>query len=256
MTGDLVALLTRIRLPDARRDLLKAAKVQYLLPLVGAGVGLAPMAAALLLGYFFSSDLASLSGGIVLLTVYSVTGILHIEGLADFADGVMAEGTKDRKLDVMKDPHSGAAGIFVVASYLILFLVAASEACENPMEDVGSSGLPWPVPVASGFVLSEVSAKLAMNVSMYLGPSAREGMGAVFVEESKPWKMASALAIAAGVCFLFTGLLSVILIAGIISSVVVTTVARRNFGGVTGDVFGAANEIGRLATLMVWVMVV
>lgn len=256
MTAELFGLLTRIRMPGATFDLQKAARQQQFFPLVGIVVGLIAAVVALVLNELFGKDLAAVSGGLVLVVLYSVTGILHTEGLADLADGIMAHGTRERKREVMKDVHSGVAAVFGVVLYLLLFFAAATETCEDADKAVSAPLLPWEGVVALGFVLSEISGKLAINVSMYMGPSAHEGMGAIFVREATPGRLVVALGIGAVAAFLVAGTLSVLILAGIIAGVAVTLLARKDLGGVSGNVFGAANEVGRLATLIAWVLIV
>ena len=69
-------------------------------------------------------------------------------------------------------------------------------------------------------------------------------------------KMAAAVVIAATAGILVAGWLALLLAVGVIAGVAVTIIARKNFGGVSGDAFGAANEVGRLATLIAWVLLI
>ena len=105
MTSDLFGLLTRIRVSKVPMDLEKAAAQQHLFVLVGLVVGLIVTAFSVLLYDLLGRGLAQESAVIVIITLYSITGILHTEGLADFADGVMAGGTPERKRAAMKDVH-------------------------------------------------------------------------------------------------------------------------------------------------------
>jgi adenosylcobinamide-GDP ribazoletransferase len=255
MTTDLFGLLTRIRVSGAGTDLQRAAREQHLFPLVGLVIGLIAAVAAILLNGFLGEDKAIVSGAVLLVVLYLVTGILHTEGLADFADGAMASGTKERKREVMKDVHSGAAAIITVNLYLLLLFGLAVEICFRARDTTSIFPLPWGVVFALGFVLSEMAGKVAMNVVMYLGPSSHPGMGSLFVGEAKPDGLLISLAIAGAAAFLIAGYLFFIVYLGVVAGLVVTMLARKNFGGVSGDAFGAANEIGRLLTLLAWVLV-
>ena len=255
MTAQLFGLLTRIRLSRRPTNLDKAAADQYLFPLVGMVVGLVATSVALVLNEFMNKDMALISGGAVLVSLYFVTGILHTEGLADFADGMMASGSMEKKRQVMKDVHLGAGGVFATAMFLILFFASTSVLTG----DAGRRIELWPflilrVPLAFGFVLAEVAGKLSMNVMMFMGPSSHEGMGSAFVRKASGSKLAASIAISTAIAIIFAGHLFPLVFLGLIAGVTVTALARKHFGGVSGDSFGAANEVGRLLTLVGWVL--
>lgn len=254
MIGDLFGLLTRLRISRRPMDLENAAGAQHLFPIVGLVVGGVASLFAFSLNDLFGKDMALITGGLVLVALYSMTGILHTEGLADFADGIMASGTQEKKRTVMKDVHLGAAGVFATVLFLILFFAASTLVLESAGKKVSSAPLPWSLPFAFGFVISEVTGKLAMNASMFLGPSSHEGMGAVFVRRASVARLGGAILIACAVAFLTAGFMFVLVIIGIVGGSMVTMVSRKHFGGVSGDTFGAANEVGRLAALIGWVL--
>ncbi|UCE81090.1 MAG: adenosylcobinamide-GDP ribazoletransferase [Methanobacteriota archaeon] len=256
MTRVLLGLLTRIRLPGSSADLEDAASQQHLFPLVGLLVGLMATLVCIVFGSLFSPEDNLIAGSLMIAALYAITGIIHTEGLADFADGAMANGSRDRKLAVMKDPHAGVAAVIVVIVFLLVFLALASEMCARARESIGPFPIVWNAPVVFGFVVSEVSGKLAMNTSMLIGPSAHHGMGSAFVNRASSRKFAVAIALAFGPCALLIGVASMILLVGIVAGGAVTIAARKHFGGVSGDVFGAANEIGRVGTLILWVLII
>lgn len=254
MTRALFGLLTRIRVSRMPTDLEQAAQEQHLFVLVGLIVGLTATVVSMLLSHFLGKSMFIVSGGILLAVIYYATGILHIEGLADFADGIMASGTQERKREAMKDVHLGVGGVFATAMYLILIFAAFSAICEKASDSIDPFPVPWQMTVAIGFVLAEMSGKLAINTMMYLGPSSHPGMGALFVKAASRGKLLTATLLASAIAFAFTGLLFVLVLLGIVTGYVLTLIARKHFGGVSGDAFGAANEVGRLLTLIAWVI--
>jgi len=256
MAGELFALLTRIKISRKPMDLETAAKKQHLFPLVGAAIGFLGMFVAIVIHELLGSRMPFVSAGVLLAMLYYFTGILHIEGLADFADGLMTAGSQERKREAMKDVHLGVGGVFTATLYLILMFGALTKlsAVSGDWEEL--SPLPWHVPAASGLVLAEMSGKLSMNVAMTLGPSAHKGMGSLFVKESSAWKLLVSITIASAVSLAISGYLFCLVLVGLLAGFVVTVVARRNFGGVSGDAFGAANELGRLVTLLGWVIAI
>ncbi|HUS56761.1 MAG TPA: adenosylcobinamide-GDP ribazoletransferase, partial [Thermoplasmata archaeon] len=74
MTAALLGLLTRIRLPGYTIDLEREARQQYLFPLVGVAVGVMVAAAAAGLAYFLEGGSSLLSGALLLLALYYITG--------------------------------------------------------------------------------------------------------------------------------------------------------------------------------------
>ena len=255
MTRDLFGLLTRIRLPGSAFDIDSAARKQHLFPLIGLVVGLLLTIACLTMDYALEDDDGIVAAGLLLVLMYSLTGIMHTEGLADFADGMMANGTPARKREVMKDPRSGVAAVLTVAMFVLLLFALTLRIFARADHALDLWPLPWEIPFASGFVLAEMGGKVAMNVSMAMGPSAHSGMGTAFVQNASASKFVTALAMALILSFFFAGLLSVIILVGVAGGVAVTALARKHFGGVSGDVFGAANEIGRLSVLLMWVLI-
>jgi len=236
-------------------DLGKAAGQQHLFPLVGLVVGLVAALAAVLMDGQFGNGMALVAGGVVLVILYLINGLLHTEGLADFADGLMAGGTQEQKRAAMKDVHCGAGGVFAVVLYVVVFYGLVATLCGRASSDVHTL-LPWPVTAAVGFVVAEMSGKLAIVTAMYVGPSSHQGMGSLFVEQASQTKLLIAIGIAVAVAALLSGLLFPIVLAGVAAGVWVALRARRDLGGVSGDVFGAANELGRLAALLGWVLLI
>lgn len=256
MTGELFALLTRIRVPGSQTDLAAAARSQHLFPIVGFVVGLVLALVAFVFSALLGEKAALVSGAGLIVVMYYITGILHIEGLADLADGMMAKGPPERKRDVMKDPHSGVGGVFAIVMYLILLFAVVAFLFSFGDKTTEPFPFPWELSVMMGLVVAEVAGKLAMNTTMYLGPSAHAGMGSLFVQEAKPERLAVATLLAGALAFVVSGYLFFLVFIGFAVGGAMAVVSRRHFGGVFGDAFGAANEIARLATLMVWVLVI
>jgi adenosylcobinamide-GDP ribazoletransferase len=254
MTADIFGLLTRFRVPESSMDMERAADKQHFFPLVGLVVGLLVAIAVTILSSQLDEGMALVTGGLAIGLMYLMNGMMHTEGLADFADAIMTGGSQDRKRETMKDPHCGVGGVFAVVLYLILLFAVVATLCANVSADA-TNILPWSMTAVAGFALAEMAGKLAMVTSMYMGPSSHEGMGSIFVAKSNSTKLLVAIAIASGASFFLTGLYFPIVLAGVVAGVLVTAKARKELGGVSGDVFGAANEIGRIVALFCWVLI-
>src|SRR3970040_77310 len=107
--GSVFSFLTII--PASNTNLETVAKYMYIFPIVGIVIGLIIGSLALGLSLFLDPLIVSL---LVLAALAIITGIHHIDGLADFADGLMTKGKKEKKLQAMKDVSTGSAGIFSI----------------------------------------------------------------------------------------------------------------------------------------------
>jgi adenosylcobinamide-GDP ribazoletransferase len=172
-----------------------------------------------------------------------ITGIHHTDGLSDFADGLMVRGTKQRKLEVMQDHSVGSAGIVSIVLYVAGAVIALSTI----------KGFE----IFVAILAAEIVAKFSMVLLTSLGPSAWEGSNSPFVTSMKDRKkLAIAAAITVGVIVALqnnAGFLA--LGAGILLTLIILAASRRSFGGISGDVMGATNEITRLASFLVFASV-
>src|SRR5574338_902678 len=110
-------------IPAGGSDLQTTAKHMYLFPLVGIAIGLLLGLAGWGLSMFLEPLIVGLlvTAGLVL-----ITGIHHLDGLSDFADGLMVRGTREKKLEVMRDPKVGSAGIVSIVLYVAGAVIALS----------------------------------------------------------------------------------------------------------------------------------
>ncbi|MDQ2585802.1 adenosylcobinamide-GDP ribazoletransferase [Saccharothrix yanglingensis] len=161
---------------------------------------------------------------------------MHLDGLADTADGLGCYGPPERALAVMKD---GGAGPFAVVA---LVVVLGAQAAAFPV-------VPWPA-----VVLALVAGRAAFPLCCLRGvPAARpEGLGALVAGSQPAWVAAlwwTALAAAGFLVDPWRGPAAVLLAAGLVLLLVAHT--RERFGGITGDVLGAACETATVAVLAV-----
>ena len=181
-----------------------------------------------------------------LATLYLVTGVTHVDGLADCGDAAAAHGDDDRR-SALKDARTGVGGVLTVA----LALVALS---------LGGLGAAGAGPrVATRLVLaSEVSAKVGMATLAALGTPGHEGLGAAVVGEADSPALLPVVAAAVPAAVLAPPgsipALVATLLAGPVVALLVGRWATAALGGVTGDALGAANELGRVVALHVGVI--
>jgi len=221
-----------------------AAKTMFLFPLVGAFIGLM----AGLFGWVTSHFLPSLVvGALVLGFLLLITGLHHTDGLLDFGDGVMAHGSPERKVEVMHDQLTGAAGLSLG---IMTFLITAFAIAEL---DTGT--------IIQSLIVVEVSAKLSMVVGAWAGKDVYQGMASPFLEAMHGKKgtarLIVALALSLGTALPLLWLAGVVVVlAAIITSLIMVRISHRHFKGVTGDVLGATNELSRMVSLIILLAVI
>jgi len=235
---NIVTFLTIIPVGMDQDCLTDAAKYMSLFPLVGAFIGsLAGMFAWLLLQILPDVIVGILSLGLLLL----ITGLHHTDGLLDFGDGIMYQGPPEKKIEIMHDKQTGAGGF---ALGLITLLSTAF--C--------IAGLKANIVIQS-LIVSEISAKLSMFVGAWTGKSAHKGMNTYFInamhEQHRKGHLVMALTISFGMATTLlwtTGFMAVT--SGTMLGLIMVGVSRRHFRGMTGDVFGAMNDLCRMASLI------
>lgn len=218
-------------------DAADVARGGALFPLVGAGIGTVIGGVSQGLAQPLTAPLAALLG---LAAGAALTGVLHLDALADTADALGAT-TRERALEIMRDHSVGAYG--AVALVLDLGAKAAALAALAGRHDalrfaVGAAAAARVVPVV-------LSAALTY---------ARPGGGTGRALATTGWlRCAVAVAIAVAFCVLLHA--AWVLAAVAVVAVVALFAARRWLGGVTGDVLGAAAELAELSALVVAVAV-
>jgi adenosylcobinamide-GDP ribazoletransferase len=241
---NLIAFLTIIPVGMDQDCLTDAANYIYLFPLVGAFIGLL----AGIFGWLLLNVLDALIVGILTLGfILLITGLHHTDGLLDFGDGIMYQGPAEKKIEIMRDQQTGTGGLTLGLVTILTTAFCIAQLKQNF--------------IIQGLVASEASAKLAMVVMAWVGRSAHEGMNTYFVNamhgQYRNLRLIVALFIAFSIAFsLLTAVGFTAAIAGLVVALVIVGISNRHFKGVTGDVFGAGNELARLASLIAILVVV
>ena len=233
--SSVISFLTIIPSKNVELDIV--AKNMYLFPIAGALIGLIVGAG----GYGLSLFLQPLIVGLLLTgSIVIITGIHHTDALCDFADGMMAKGTKEKKLKAMRDPAVGSAGVITVVLYAGGMIMALSM-----MKGYA---------LFQAILLSELLAKFVMVLQANRGLSAWQGLSSPFTQSMKDKKKVGVAAVLSIVpIVLIGGMTGVIVItAGVGLAFLLLVVANRSFGGISGDVFGATNELVRLSSLLIF----
>lgn len=204
------------------------------LPVVGSTLGL--VAAALLWAGSWAFGAHSLLAGLLAVAALALlTRGLHLDGLADTADGLGCYGTPERALSVMRD---GSAGPFGVAAVVV---VVVAQICGFAALASGPAGAAAAV---SAVAAGRVAAVLATRRGVASAPGSV--LGAQVAGSQSPLVLAAWAGAVAALSVMATprpwqGPL-VVLVALTAAAVLVRHCVRR-FGGITGDVLGAAIEV-------------
>src|SRR3954471_17340168 len=203
-----------------------SARAMRWFPLVGAGIGAALGGIWWIAGQVWPPAVAA---AVVVAADLGLTGLLHLDGLADSADGLLPHLTRERRLEVMAAPDVGAYGVGVAATVLLLRWSALATLKPDPTLLAGL----W---CGSRTLMATVAATV---------PYAREeGLASAFLGGPRTWPVAVGGAIAAG-------LLARLAAVGVLAGLLVVALARRRIGGFTGDVLGAAGVVGETVGLLV-----
>lgn len=231
-------------IPVSRRstavDIYYVAKVMYLFPCAGAIFG----TIAGIFAYVISLYIQPLLLGLLVTALLVImTGASHTDALADFADGLMAKGGKEGKHKAMLDPAVGSAGTAAIVLYVAGMIVALS----NP----NLEGLKLLI----SLIVAETIAKYIMVLQAHIGLSAWEGFSSPFTTSMKDRrKLLAATAIMILILAVTRGgYASIIsLIGSVVIGVIILYTSKRSFGGISGDVIGASNELTRLSSLIIF----
>lgn len=235
-----VAFLTRIPIPlAAPLDGKAVGRASIFFPAVGLLIGAVQAGTAMLL-------LQRLPDPIVAVLVVAVgvllTGALHLDGLADTADGLGGGRSREHALEIMRDHSVGAYGAAAIALSIALRIAALSS-----VTMFGAEGLRW-------MVLAPALGRLAPVLLGRVLPYARPGGGlgqAVTNGGVGNAELAGATATALVAAALLAGWNGAGAVAIALAVVIVFgALCRRKLGGVTGDTLGAAVELVEAAVLV------
>jgi adenosylcobinamide-GDP ribazoletransferase len=232
-----VSFLTRIpvggRLDLGPDDVARGA---VLFPVVGAGLG--ALVGLVVVGLDARLS-ALLAAALAVALEAALTGAIHLDALADGADGLGA-GSRERALEIMREPAVGAFG----ATALVLDLVAKTAALAAV-----AAGPRAIVAVAAAYALGR-TAPLALGWALpYARPEG--GSGSILTGGAGEVSRAVGVGLGVGLAVAVLGPRGLALVAAaVVGAVVVGFAARQGLGGVTGDVLGAAAELATTFALV------
>ncbi len=225
------ALLTRLPVGGWPADAARPADAVWAYPVVGAAVG-AIGAGVLWLGRAIGLP-PLLAAAWAVLAMTLATGALHEDGLSDTADGFGGGTTRARKLDIMRDSRIGGFGALALGFTLLI--------------RVGALTVLAPAALIAVAAAARVAA---VGVLALLPPARPDGLGAAIGPVSPPRAAAAAgLAVLAAFLAVPARAALLALLATTAAGLGTVWLARRQIGGQTGDVCGAAEQAAECLAL-------
>lgn len=207
-------------------------------PLVGLLIGLTLVGLEWALRYVFS---IYLTAGLLVLFLIVVNRCLHLDGLMDTCDGIFGGDTPERRREIMRDSHvgafavAGAVGVLLVKYAAILSLIS----------------LNWPGKEWALLLFPAIS-RYTMVLQLMVFPYIRApGLGSPFHEGDGRLPSAVAAVIVAAAALAIGGIGGILILAGAcLFAILLGQAIMKMIGGMTGDTYGATNELSELVALM------
>ncbi|MEM1610892.1 MAG: adenosylcobinamide-GDP ribazoletransferase [Sulfolobales archaeon] len=238
----LISFLTIYPVPSRYRSIYDAAQYFPLAPIVGLLRG-APIS---LLSYVLAKQYPEgFIAGIIVAFHMLIQGFLHVDGFIDYSEALLAHRFGRDARDVMKDRYRGSYGVSVAALYIVLLYTSISSA---PLEYL---------PVI--LLLGEVIEGASMVITLWLGyEEPYNGLGRIFKERLRARGAIASLIITSAIYIATIYLMDIQwsiypFITCILSTIVVTIIANRIPGYVSGDIIGFSGELCYLVFIASWV---
>ena len=204
-------------------------------PLVGLALG------GLLAGLDFAAKEVLPSpvvGALLVVALLVLTRAIHTEGFLDSCDGLFGGHSSEKRLAILRDTHVGAFAVIGCAALLLLKWTLLTS-------------IPGDIRIGLLMVFPCLS-RFGMPATMAAFPYAREqGLGTAFQAGAKRWHVAFGVATAAAAGGVFLGIAGLLLLCSVI---VVSLMLGRwisvMLGGMTGDTYGAVNELAEVTVLL------
>ncbi|HIO92226.1 MAG TPA: adenosylcobinamide-GDP ribazoletransferase [Leucothrix mucor] len=223
--------LTRIPTPKMSRISEKELSLSILYyPVIGLCIGLFLTILSYLFPLFVGDDALSVVAVIIVMAWVLVTGALHLDGLADTADGFLGgQGSTERTLKIMKDPVSGPAGIASIFLVLMLKYSAILAILESDLSLWGILLAPF------------IARALAIGLLTYTPVSQEAGLAFDLKKIDFPELVATILLVVSVVVYFATNIYVLITLALLVYGIRHWAMSRLK--GITGDVLGLSIEV-------------
>ncbi len=230
-----LGFLTALPVPRRVTDAAALARALIFFPIVGLLVGALLLALDLLLAPILPSGVRA---AILLGAGIGLTRALHLDGLMDCCDGLFGGFTPERRLEIMRDSRVGAFGVLGAIVVLLLRFNGLTALSEH-----------W---LVAGLLLPPTLGRWALALAIVAYPYGREsGLGVAFKEGASWRQVALAALLATGVAAALWwpwGVAALPVAAALTAGL--ARFMRGRLPGLTGDCYGAINEIVEIVLLL------
>ncbi len=204
-------------------------------PVIGLIIGLILAGLNWLFGHILPSEIVNV---LLIVSLVVLSGALHLDGFVDTCDGIGGHKTVEDRWQVMHDSRAGSFGIVGVVLLLLVKYVSLNS-------------IPEPLLVTT-LVLMPVVSRWVMVYAVFAYPYAKpSGLGKVLKQGTNWPKFTMATLIAVAVAAVLAQLagLAIMFLIWIIA-VVMAAYFKSKFSGLTGDTYGAINEVAEVSVLI------
>ncbi len=207
-------------------------------PLVGLFIGLVMAGWYWLLDLFLPRAVADV---LVIVSLVVISGALHLDGFIDTCDGIAGHKSVEDRWRVMRDSRAGGFGVVGACCLLLVKFISLNNVPE--------------LLLTATLVLMPVLSRWAMVYAIFAYPYARpSGLGRGLKQQTRWFRFTIATLITFAVAVVLTfpklsGLAMMLGIWGIVA--VMATYLNRKFSGLTGDTYGAVNEVAEVSVLII-----
>lgn len=171
------------------------------------------------------------------------TGALHLDGWADTCDGCFTAASREKRLAIMADPRLGGFGVTGLSLFLLLKFAATAS-----LSGIATASAP-PFALLAAPVAARWGATLALcRTSVPLANPA--GMAARMREGLTTFQPILATLFLAPLFLLDPRTAAIAVLASLGTTTALLAFAKRQLGGITGDILGAIIELSEAATLL------
>ena len=217
----------------------------------GQSLSYFPLVGLVLGGILFGLDYglsfilpASVTSALLIIALVIMTGAHHLDGLMDSFDGVVSGKSRERRLEIMADSRVGAFGIIAAILMLLLKYAAITSLSDTIM--------------MSALLLMPTLSRWIMVTAIFGFPYAKKtGMGLAFKQGATWQRLTIATVIALIASVLLLGWWGLALMAALwLITFGIASYFRSHLGGLTGDVYGALNELSEVLVLILIIILV
>ncbi|MCL0052952.1 adenosylcobinamide-GDP ribazoletransferase [Dehalococcoidales bacterium] len=204
-------------------------------PVVGIIIGLILVGLNWLLGLLLPSAVVNM---LLIVCLVVISGALHLDGFVDTCDGIAGHRRVEERWQVMDDSRAGGFGVIGVSCLLLVKYISLNSVPETLMMVT--------------LVLMPVVSRWAVVYAVFAYPYAKpSGLGKVFKQKASWQKFIMATLFALMVAVVLAQLTGLVIMLGIwIIVIAMAAYLKGRFAGLTGDNYGAINEVAEVGVLI------